>query len=208
MVAGRGSKPGGTVVLRFAGFVVGLLLLLPGCATFPPSASPATLDAWDRHSTQVSAVGDFTLQGRFAAGGVFGTKGQMHWTQTGADYRVRLWGPFGAGAVLISGNADSAEVRTAHEVFQTTRIETELRERFGWTLPVGHLRWWVLGLPSPASRAGMKFDARGRIVEMRQDGWTLEYPEYQAVETLSLPRRLELSNKELGAKLVIDQWQP
>lgn len=183
-----------------------LLAALHGCATRPPAPTPELLAAWQRHQAGVGDVTGFTLQGRFAAGGVFGTKGQVLWTQSGTGYQVRLWGPFGAGAVLIRGDAGHAEVRTADERFETTDPEQALRERFGWTLPLGPLRWWVLGLPAPGPHAALQLDDQGRLGGLQQSGWTLEVEEYQAVDQRHLPRKLALANGEVSLKLVVDRW--
>lgn len=183
-----------------------LLALLGACATRPPAPTPEILAAWDRHQAGLVAVYEFSLAGRFAAGGVFGTKGQVNWNQAGSDYRVRLWGPFGAGAVLINGSERRTEIRTADERFETTDAEAALRERFGWTLPIGHLRWWVLGVPAPGTRAAMQFDGQGRLGELQQSGWTVKYQEYQAVDERELPRRIALANDEVSVKLVVDAW--
>ncbi len=183
-----------------------MLAVAPGCATRPPAPSPEALAAWSQQRASAGGIQRFTLQGRFAAGGIFGTKGQVHWAQLGEDYQVRLWGPFGAGAVLISGNLEHAEIRTAEERFQTTDPERALRERYGWTLPVAQLRWWVLGIPAPAGKAGLQLDDQGRLSNLEQSGWSLDYQEYQWVDGRQLPRKLALANDEFTVKLVVDQW--
>ena len=44
------------------------------------------------------------------------------------------------------------------------------------------------------------------VVELEQDGWTLEYDEYQAVGGLQLPRKFEVANDEVTIKVVVDTW--
>lgn len=194
--------------LRWAQALASLvvLALAQGCATRPLATSPEALAAWSQHRSDVGGIQRFTLQGRFAAGGIFGTKGQVFWAQIGEDYQVRLWGPFGAGAIQLSGNQNQAEIRSADETLQTTDPERELRHRFGWTLPVGQLRWWVLGVPAPTGKSGLQLDDQGRLLALEQAGWTLEYQEYQLVDGRQLPRKLALANDEFTLKLVVDQW--
>lgn len=180
------------------------LLAASGCATFQPT--PQATSAWKQHRARVAQLGDFTLLGRFVVGGVFGEKGQVRWEQAGNQYRLRIWGPFGAGAVQISGNPMSAIVRTPEQRVETANVELALREQYGWTLPVQNLRWWVLGVPAPAEPSHVEYDASGRATLIEQANWTIEYESYVDAGSHPLPRKLALSNDDVAVKLVVDQW--
>ena len=55
----------------------------------------------------------------------------------------------------------------------------------------------------------MAFDAEGRLASLRQDGWTLEYDDWQAPTDLagpSLPMRVTAERGSARVRLVVDAW--
>ena len=185
-------------------------LLLTGCAGLRQPAAPAPAPSeslWAAHGAALRQLQQFSLQGRLASGGAFGLSGGLRWTQH-ADGRfdLHLSGPFGAGAVMIRGDGQRLQVQTREGSAETTDAEGWIREQTGWSLPVNGLRWWVLGLPSPHSESRIELDAQGLPLLLQQDGWDLHYREYQTVDGLTLPRKLEASNAGTRLKLVVDRW--
>ena len=71
------------------------------------------------------------------------------------------------------------------------------------------------GLAAPESarntaipnRAILQRDDNGRIVQLQQGPWQVEYLEFHGDEQFVLPRRMRASRGELVATLVIRQWQ-
>lgn len=162
--------------------------------------------AWEARRERLTAVDRFTLQARVSSGGVFGVKGNLHWQQQGDVFRMRVAGPFGIGAASISGRGKQIEIRTPKRTFTTEDPERDLQERLGWTFPVLHLRYWVLGVPAPGSAAEVEYDRDGRLLSLAQDDWTLEVAEYQSAGSLELPRKFEVANDEVRIKVVVDDW--
>ena len=162
--------------------------------------------SWEARRARLAQVDRFTLQARVASGGLFGIKGNLHWRQTPQAFDMRVAGPFGMGAATISGRGRDVEIRTAKRSFTTQDPEGDLKARLGWTFPVSHLRYWVLGQPAPGSPAEFELDRGGRIVTIEQDGWTLAFTEYQDAGALELPRKFEVANSELRLKVVVDTW--
>jgi outer membrane lipoprotein LolB len=179
-------------------------VLLQGC--FPLRHSEQAQTAWEARRAQLARIDRFTLQARVSSGGLLGVKGNLHWRQTPDAFDMRVAGPFGVGAATISGRGREVEIRTARRSFVTQDPEGDLKARLGWTFPVSHLRYWVLGQPAPGSRAELEFDGDGRIVAIAQDDWTLEFVEYQRAGALELPRRFEVANAEIRLKVVVDAW--
>jgi len=162
--------------------------------------------AWEARRAQLAQVDRFTLQARVSSGGLFGVKGNLHWRQAPEAFDMRVAGPFGVGAANISGRGREVEIRTARRSFVTQDPEGDLKARLGWTFPVSHLRYWVLGQPAPGSKAQFELDGGGRIVAIEQDGWTLAFQEYQQAGALELPRKFEVANAEIRLKVVVDTW--
>jgi outer membrane lipoprotein LolB len=186
--------------------VLALTLLLAGCASlqYDPERAAAS---WSVRQAQLQQLNRFSVQARASASGALSGKLNLIWQQRPQDFSMRLSGPFGVGGMSLAGNEQRVEVRSRDENFVTDDPEAALYQRLGWSLPIAGLRYWILGLPSPASEAQqIQLDASGRVIGMTQDRWTLEYEEYQRVDSLDLPRRLSLSSADLQVRIAIDTW--
>lgn len=169
----------------------------------PPASSQ---NGWETRRAQLAGIERFTLQARVSSGGLFGVKGNLHWRQLPGSFDMRVAGPFGIGAATITGQGKEVTIRTSKRTFTTHDPEGDLKARLGWTFPVTHLRYWVLGQPAPGSRADFALDDEGRIVSLEQDGWTLQFDEYQDAGMVELPRKFEVANPEIRLKVVVDTW--
>jgi outer membrane lipoprotein LolB len=190
--------------VRSVRFLLLAFLLLQGCSLL--KHSERTEQAWEAHRAQLTQVDRFTLQARVSSGGVFGVKGNLTWRQAPDAFDMRVAGPFGIGAATISGRGREIEIRTSKRSFVTQDPEADLKSRLGWSFPVSHLRYWILGQPAPGSRAEFGLDRDGRLETLEQDGWALEFEEYQSVGALELPRKLQVTNNEIKLKIVVDTW--
>jgi outer membrane lipoprotein LolB len=78
----------------------------------------------------------------------------------------------------------------------------------GWTMPVEGMRYWAIGLPAPDSKPErQQLDDQGRLLELSQSGWTIEYRRYQPVGEVELPDKIFMQNHKLNVKLVVERWQ-
>lgn len=163
---------------------------------------------WQRHRAAVEKIERFTLAARVSSGGMFGVKGDLRWQQSAdGSFDIRISGPFGIGAVSIAGTDDEVEVRTRKGTYKSNDPEAWIKEKMGWTLPVRGLRRWVLGLPSPKSEANLELDLEGQAVVIEQEGWRLDFEEYEEHGQTLLPRRFEVANKDVKIKVLIDRWE-
>lgn len=181
------------------------LLTTTGCSLLPMKSEKSRL-AWEARRELLTGIDRFSLQARVSSGGVFGVKGNLTWRQQGERFDMHVAGPFGIGAASIRGQGKQIEIRTAKRTITTDDPERDLHDRLGWTFPVTHLRYWVLGVPAPGSAAEVEHDREGRLESLAQDGWTLEVSEYQRAGGLELPRKFEVANDEVRIKVVVDSW--
>ncbi|NGY04385.1 lipoprotein insertase outer membrane protein LolB [Solimonas terrae] len=189
------------------GAAVALLALCSACANLPSApVDQAQIDArWRAHRDELAAITHFELNGRAASR--LGVKADLRWQQfEDGHFNIRIAGPFGAGAVAIDGTPHDVEIRTKDGTEHTNDPQAWLLQRAGWTFPIDGLRWWVLGLPAPDTAAQIELDAQGRLATLTQDGWTLNYGDYQQVLNLDLPRRFEARNGQITLKLIADEW--
>jgi outer membrane lipoprotein LolB len=183
------------------------LTLIGGCAIVAKHKAAAGREAkWTQRQKTITHIEDFSLQARVASGGVLGARGDLRWEQHGPEFQIRFSGPFGIGAVSIAGTVDNVEIRTRKNTYQTDDPEAFLAKKLGWSLPVRGLRYWVLGLPSPDSKPKVTLDDEGRAATLEQDGWVLNYTEYDVVEDHDLPSRFEIKGARSTFRIVIDEW--
>jgi outer membrane lipoprotein LolB len=77
-------------------------------------------------------------------------------------------------------------------------------------LPLESLRYWVRGVPDPASAADERLDASAaRLAGLAQGGWTVDYAAYvEDPAAGALPRRLSAVREGTRLRLVIEAWAP
>ena len=109
---------------------------------------------------------------------------------------VRIEGDSGA-VVLTDKDGSQTELRDA---------ETELRWRYGWTIPVASLRYWALGIPDPALPGVTEVDDAGLLSRLEQSGWIVEISRYREDAGQQMPRILTATNPETRVRMVIDRW--
>lgn len=186
------------------------VLLLAGCFNnVQPGLAGNSEQAqrgWESRSIALKKLHGFSLQGRLAESGLVSFGGTLSWMQDGESFQARFFGPLGVGAVAISGTPEDMEVRSKEGSIRTGDPEGYMQQQFGWSLPLRGLRYWVLGLPAPGGAASLRLDESGRILALKQDGWELNYTEYQDVNGLGLPKKFTISDSDRGFKVLVDQW--
>ncbi len=189
-------------------------LLLAACASLPappPVIPPTSLD-WPQRRAQLQRDADFTLKGRLAvAAGDEGFSAGLRWQQRDRDGLIELDGPFGVGGLRLQVRGEALELTTSRgERLDGAAARGELERRLGFALPLESLRYWVRGVPDPASAADERLDAGApRLAGLAQGGWTVDYAAY--VEDSSagaLPRRLSAVREGTRLRLVIEAWTP
>jgi outer membrane lipoprotein LolB len=186
------------------------VVLVSGCATRPhePSTSNAT--------TSVTAQTSRAYHGRFAVqyndqnGQQRNAYGNFSWQETGDTVTLQLLNPLGQTLAIVTSSPSSATLELPNRAPQTaTNVSELMQNTLGFALPVEGLRYWLQPSPAPTSRARTTMDSsseNGRLKEIEQDGWTINYLAY-ADAPASGVKRLNLSRAEppLDIKLVLDQ---
>lgn len=189
------------------------LLLLSGCLPkqAPPllSTLPLTQPPLNREQA-LNQMNAFTVQGVIAF-----NEGSQHQTasltwrhENAQTYTMRLYGPFGAGAIELSVNPTQAMLKSNQHPtpIVATEAYTLLKQETGWALPVNNLYFWVRGLAAPYQAASLSKDNQQRLMTLTQGGWTLHYLNYTTRNGLDLPRTISLSEENITIKLVIKNW--
>jgi len=187
-----------------------LVVALAGCSLQRPDRG-AVPDR-DSNRAQLQQLAHWQAVGRIAfKSRSGGEQGRLRWTQAGAVARIRLSGPFGAGAVEILWEPEALTVTdkrgsVTHAVTGPDAAERFIAAQLGWSFPAGSVRYWMLGVPDPRFDSTEQRDADGRLTGLQQQGWSLSFEGFAVQETYRLPRKLVMRNGDLRVRLVIDDW--
>ena len=122
-------------------------------------------------------------------------------------FRARINGPLGIGTVFINGDHRELTLTDRNGVVtELEDAEVEIRQLYGWTIPVTSLRFWALGIPDPTSPAETQFGDDGQLTKLRQRNWLVDFTKYGDGGGQWLPRRLSAVNEDVKVRLVIDNW--
>lgn len=191
--------------LRRLGCYFTLFFLLGSCSLLRVEPGRA-LNSEDRAAFYKIKM--WTLRGRMAMQSSDESwQAGIVWRHDGQQDRLRISGPFGR---------DRARIVLSHNHIRVTRADGKVEESddpdlllhalLGASVPIDALRYWVLGVPYPGSKADASYDALGWLRALRQMGWAVDYLEYQDIESLILPRKLNVSGHHAKLKLVVDEW--
>jgi len=186
---------------------IGLSALIAGCAARDSLELPELTD-WESRREILGAMDEWEFAGRIGvSAGREGFNGQIWWRQDGIVFRARIGGPLGVGTIFINGDRRELTLTDSEGVVtELDDAEVELRQMYGWTIPLTSLRFWVLGIPDPAGPAVTEFDADGRLTRLRQLNWQVDITQYREGGGQLMPRRLTAVNDDVKVRLVIDKW--
>ena len=176
-----------------------LALLLGGCASVP--RVPPVVEA-----PVISA--NWTLQGRIGVhSGEQNLSGHIQWQHREDRDELLMTSPLGQGVAHIVRNGEGVMLEVPNQPARHARdVDTLTREALGYVLPVTGLTWWVQARPAPGRAFEARRDASGRLVQLRQDGWVIDYLQY-AADAPARPRKLVVAREGLEIRLVTDSWK-
>ena len=191
----------------FVGFV-----LLAGCAGMQTSAPPAGVAklGWESRREALLARAGFEIEGRAAVQkGSEGGSLKFRWREDAAHTALRLVAPMAQGTIALERGPDGVSLLGADGQRQTAdSLETLMTAQLKWSFPVAGARFWVRGVPDPATKVDyLGLDDAGRLRDLTQAGWRISVLEYREQGPDTVPRRLLLSAGDLQLRLVIDRWE-
>jgi outer membrane lipoprotein LolB len=193
--------------------VLGLLAVLAGCVTAPQR--PADPEAqWAQRQFILGQQTHWMLTGKLAVitnqGGWFAG---LRWLQDGKQFQIDLMDSFGRMIARIKGGKTGVTlIQHDGSIVSAPNAQLLMRELYGWALPISGLKYWVLGIPDPDRKVKNRarhhrLDAYGRLAELEQAGWTVDYKDYQNLSPIDLPGKIAVSGHNLRAKLVVEAWE-
>jgi len=74
-------------------------------------------------------------------------------------------------------------------------------------LPVAEMRYWVVGVPAPGVPAEETLGDDQRLASLAQSGWQVRYDRYEAVGSITLPARMEMTTEGLRLRVIASDWE-
>ncbi|MGY0634263.1 lipoprotein insertase outer membrane protein LolB [Luteimonas sp. A478] len=211
-----------------AGRLLALLaaLALAGCVSQPVRApdsallsGPALAAAEARVSARealLTAAGPVAFSGRVAlSNGSDGGSGRLEWWQAEREYRVMLRAPVTRQGWSLSAGPGGARIDGLDGgPLQGPDPMELLYEATGMEVPIAALAAWAAGTRADQATFGaaqLEFSAEGRLVRIRQGGWTIDYvrwqpPEGPGAEATALPARIDAERGQARVRLMVDEW--
>lgn len=202
------------------------VVMLAACTSVPvraplqtvelaPEARAAALARLESREAAVRALPELAFEGRVAmSNGRDGGSGRIEWQQNGAAYRVTLSAPVTRQSWELQGDGSGARLDGLQGGPRADAdVGALLRDATGFEIPVAAMAAWAAGTRADASAAGVAdiaFDAGGQLARLQQDGWTIDYVEWQpepaSAGVPALPTRINAQRGEARVRLIVDRW--
>lgn len=193
------------------GLAIFPLCFLTACAPPKPATELPANEAMPlvERKAKTNSVSSFNISGAMAAKNKNkGWSASLNWAQQGVDsYQIRLMGPLGGGTVLIDRKGGAVTYKEGAKTWSASNADELLQKHTGIRLPVNSLYYWVRGLPAPGKVDSTKQDQYNHLSQLRQSGYTIDYPRYTSVKGIDLPSMIRLQGQGTSIKLVIRQWK-
>jgi len=195
-----------------------LVVLLAGCAMQPaaPLHDAAALDRlWDSRQAQLSGLAGWQMKGRVAVKSAEDSwSASLSWQQQAESFDISFSSMLGQRMAQLKGDELSASLYLPDDrVFSAANVSELLDDELGWSVPMGGLRYWLVGLPAPelslaaTPELNKGLDELGRLQWLEQSGWRIEYQRYRPAGILEVPKKMVLTRDDLRVRFVIDRWQ-
>ncbi|HUH55132.1 MAG TPA: lipoprotein insertase outer membrane protein LolB [Rhodanobacter sp.] len=187
-----------------------LPLLLSACVPAVRMKGDASLLAAQHAREQALAPVDrWVLQGRLGvSNGSDGGSGSFSWSQDGDHYEFVLRAPVTGKSFRLSGDNHGALMEGLDGgPIRGRDAESLMHRALGWDVPLSDLRAWVLGLRADSGPAELTFGEDRLPATLLQDGWSVDYREWDTNRQPPLPKKLYAAKPPYKVKLVIESWQ-
>lgn len=208
---------------RKNGLLIALSLILAGlltsCASVnAPSSStsaPSGLtaeEAWKQNKIKLNAIESWDAQGRIAVSKKReGESASFTWQQSSAHFFLKLFGPFGSGAMelegVLTGPDKKVTLRQGNKISYATTAEDLLYQQVKWRVPISGLTYWAKGVPIPNHPVDYyTLNPDGSLKKLGQLNWEITYTKFDTFQNVQLPTKIHLINNELEVKLAIRHW--
>jgi len=192
-------------------FLLGLLSALAGCVSVSASKTEPSTAAQNlraQHLQQLATIKQFSVQGRIGVQtNNKGFSGGLQWQHRSTEDDISLYSPLGSQVASITKTADQVVLKdSSGNSFSAVDAETLTQQTLGWKLPLTGLADWSIGRPTQSPIQSSNWNEQGLLTNLEQDGWKIEYDNYQQQGAYMLPGKIFLKSDQLNLKLLVEQW--
>lgn len=190
------------------GLCLAALLGVAACAPVQIKTNHSLLAAQIAREQTLAGNNHWTLEGRLGVSdGHDGGSGSIIWTQAGDHVDFTLRAPVTGRSFHLSGGADGATLEGLDQGTLYGADAADLLARaLGWQVPLKQLRAWVLGLRAPGGDAHVTFAENRLPLQLRQDGWVIDYRDWFEDRRPPLPRKVFAQRGSYKVRLSIHHW--
>ena len=187
------------------------LLAISGCATQPtvsPTPAPDNLAIHQQHLAKLANIQAFSLKGRL---GVVtqkqGFSGSVEWQHQATTDNIDVYSPVGSKLANIAKTPSQVVLtdQKGHSI-KASDAETLTETTLGFRLPLAGLSDWAVGRPTSSKIEASNWDAQGRLVTLKQDGWDIGFENYAESNGQFLPNIIVLKSEKVNLKLLVEKW--
>ena len=195
----------------FRFLAVALPLLLAACVPAPAirlHGDASLMHEQEAREQALRGSEHWTLQGKLGvSNGKDGGSGTLTWTQNGDRYDFVLRGPITGRSFRLTGGPEGALLEGLDGgPLRGPDAEALMQRALGWEVPLGDLRAWVLGLRADSGPAELSFGANRLPSLLQQDGWSVDYRQWDPVHQPPLPKIVFAGKGTYKVKLSIESW--
>lgn len=185
--------------------------MFAGCAstpTAPAEPDTAAQNLRAQHLQQLADISNFSIQGRIGVQtNSKGFSGSLHWQHHDNGDDINLFSPLGSQVASITKSSVEVVLQDASgKSFSAVDAETLTQQTLGWKLPLTGLTDWAVGRPSQSPIQNSSWNEQGQLTRLEQDGWNIEYDNYQQQGAYILPGKIYLKSDKLNLKLLVERW--
>ena len=132
----------------------------------------------------------------------------INWLQQFNSYKITISGPLGSNRTILEGNELYAQMQIQGKNIYGSP-EALSSELLGVSLPIGLMRFWIMGIPAPnySYTNGNFYKNSGAYSSFRQLDWTLDFSRYKIFNSTYLPTRIEGSYQDHSFTMVVKNWR-
>lgn len=191
-----------------------LTTIIISCTTIAPPKDPQPKDPPPHHQSSskrqetLNNLHRWHLEGKIAVQTARDSgSATINWTQNNEQYVVSLYGPLGTNGIKLIGKPGKILLITAKgQRFSARTPEGLLAKQWGFNLPVSNLKYWIRGLEVPNEPANKQLDRYGRLKQLDQNGWHVQYLSYNNNYPFDLPNKIFITSPSLKTKIIIYKW--
>ena len=195
-------------IVKSLNFILGNLIIV-GCVSVQIPNALTKITTWQQHQQIIKHLTTWHIVGKIGfANKHQGGNATLDWHQAKTNFAITLHGPFKIETVHITGKPGTVLLATSAGTNLTaTTPEAIIQQQLGWTVPITGLIYWARGIPiDNAPIDFIQVPEDNRLTKLKQQGWEIEYNEYQNFNQYVLPTKITLHYDTIKIKLIFKNW--